>query len=92
MTPGDPLSCHSASGLGGELRPVNQAERRIIEAAKLGFTTVIMSSVNQPPASGRMSGVNIIGCQDIREALQAALGVSVRGKEELLEAEEQFLA
>ncbi len=71
---------------------MNQAERRIIEAAKLGFTTIIISSVNKPPASGRMAGLNIVGCRDIKEALQAALGVNVRGRdEEVLEGEEDFL-
>ena len=40
------------AGLGGELRPVNQVERRVIEAAKLGFTTVIVSAANAPAATG----------------------------------------
>ena len=35
-------------GLGGEIRPVSQAERRLSEAAKMGMTTVYMSDRAAP--------------------------------------------
>jgi hypothetical protein len=83
-------------GLGGELRPVNQVERRVIEAAKLGFSTVIVSAANAPAATGRLAGLNIVGCRDIRAALQAALGVTIgekgRGTAAEEQEEEEFMA
>ena len=37
-------------GLSGEIRPVSQVERRIAEAARLGFRTIYISSFgNMPP-------------------------------------------
>ncbi|EIE18597.1 DNA repair protein rada [Coccomyxa subellipsoidea C-169] len=64
-------------GLGGELRPANHIERRVVEAAKLGFTTVIVPATRAPTATGRLAGVNIIPCRTIKDALEAALGPSV---------------
>ena len=37
--------CFAAEiGLSGEVRPVSQAERRVAEAARLGFKTIYLSS------------------------------------------------
>ena len=47
------------AGLGGELRPVNQVERRAIEAAKLGFTTIIVSAANAPAAKGAQASCSM---------------------------------
>ncbi len=65
------------SGLGGELRPANHIERRVAEAAKLGFSTVIVPATRAPTATGRLAGVKIIPCRTIKDALQAALGPRV---------------
>ncbi|BDA50962.1 DNA repair protein RadA [Coccomyxa sp. Obi] len=64
-------------GLGGELRPANHIERRVVEAAKLGFSTVIVPATRAPTATGRLAGTNIIPCRTVKDALQAALGPGV---------------
>lgn len=38
-------------GLSGEIRPVNQVERRVIEAARLGFKKIYISSYSKLPKS-----------------------------------------
>ena len=63
--------------------------RRCIEAAKLGFTTIIVSAANAPAATGRLAGLNIVGCRDIRAALQAALGITIGDKGRAAAVEEQ---
>ncbi|MDO8670808.1 MAG: DNA repair protein RadA [Dehalococcoidia bacterium] len=59
-------------GLGGELRSVSQVERRLTEAAKLGFRACLLprSSVH-PRLLGQ--GIELIGARDLGEALQIAL-------------------
>ncbi|MBC7791850.1 MAG: DNA repair protein RadA [Anaerolineae bacterium] len=39
-------------GLGGEIRAISQAERRIAEAARMGFTTVFLSDRSIPRRNG----------------------------------------
>jgi hypothetical protein len=53
-----------------------------VEAAKLGFTTVIVPALHAPSAAGRLAGVRILKCRTIRDALQAALGTRVMQKEQ----------
>lgn len=51
-------------GLGGEVRPVSHAERRLAEAAQLGFGTVYLSERGLPrrtPEGLRVRGVGAIG-------------------------------
>ncbi len=51
-------------GLGGEVRPVSQAERRLAEAAQLGFRTIYLSERGVPrrtPDGVRARGVASIG-------------------------------
>lgn len=61
-------------GLTGEIRGVAMAEKRVVEAAKLGFKTCIMpkANVNKLPA---IKGIKIIGVSHIGEALDV---ISVR--------------
>ena len=50
-------------GLGGEVRPVSQSERRLSEAAKMGMTTAYMSERAIPsrlPKGIRAAGVRSI--------------------------------
>lgn len=59
-------------GLAGELRAVSQAQARISEAARLGFSRCILpyhnlKSISQPPA-----GIELIGARSIREAFSEA--------------------
>ena len=60
-------------GLSGELRAVSQTEKRLKEAAKLGFRKCVVPrsatrSTKQAPA-----GLEVIGCRTLRDALGVAL-------------------
>jgi len=40
--------CFAAEvGLAGEIRPVNRIDQRILEAEKLGFSTIVVSKFNK---------------------------------------------
>jgi DNA repair protein RadA/Sms len=56
-------------GLSGEVRAVSQRARRIGEARKLGYTTIVA-----PPAPGRSEGENLIVVRDVAGAIAATLG------------------
>eukprot|EP00898_Chlorokybus_atmophyticus_P005373 jgi/Chlat1/5837/Chrsp4S06356 len=58
-------------GLGGELRPVANLERRLLEAAKLGFARCIVPQAGVQPT--RDLGIEVIPCATIREALDTAV-------------------
>lgn len=58
-------------GLTGEVRAVSQASQRVSEAIKIGFNKIIMPKANLPIQDVDVSGINIIGVSNIREALQA---------------------
>lgn len=59
-------------GLSGELRAVSQLERRLHEAAKLGFRRCIVPATHRRLADGP-DGVTIISARSVSEALAAAL-------------------
>jgi DNA repair protein RadA/Sms len=52
-------------GLGGEIRPVSQAERRLGEAAKMGMTVAYMSERGIPKRPAR--GIEIVGVRTIND-------------------------
>lgn len=52
-------------GLTGEVRAVNMAEQRVMEAAKMGFDTCIMPQSNKENIKN--SNINLIGVKNIRE-------------------------
>ncbi|MEO7368067.1 MAG: magnesium chelatase domain-containing protein, partial [Gemmatimonadaceae bacterium] len=52
-------------GLGGEVRPVSQSERRLAEAAKMGMTTAFMSHRAIP--SRLPKGLKAVGVKSISE-------------------------
>ena len=60
-------------GLVGEVRAVSQCERRVMEAAKTGYTTCILPESNKNSLVKAnnidLSGVNLIGINHIRELL-----------------------
>jgi DNA repair protein RadA/Sms len=61
-------------GLSGELRSVNQLDRRLNEATRLGFTRVVL-----PAATGRRGlatpdGIDIVRAGTVGAAIEAALG------------------
>jgi DNA repair protein RadA/Sms len=64
-------------GLAGEIRPVQRGVERIREAAKLGFTTMLVPSANKPKQG--VDGVKVIAVDRVDEALaNAARALAVR--------------
>lgn len=63
------MACFGEIGLTGEIRPVQHAESRIKEAAKLGFKTIIVPNRNVPKK--KIPGINIIGASTFFDVLQA---------------------
>ena len=55
-------------GLTGEVRAVNMAEQRVLEAAKLGYSCCILPNVNKKVIS--IDGIRLIGISNIRELLE----------------------
>jgi len=58
-------------GLSGELRSVGQLERRLAEAAKLGFRRSVYPHTSRKPST--TDGFEIIGVRSVAEALDIAL-------------------
>jgi DNA repair protein RadA/Sms len=55
-------------GLGGEIRPVSQTERRLAEAAKMGMTVAYLAErgvPRRPPA-----GIRPVGVRTVRELFE----------------------
>ena len=63
----------SGAGLGGELRAVGHIERRLLEAAKLGFKSVIMPAAHSMPTTSRLKGLDIVRSVKIQETRADAL-------------------
>jgi len=59
-------------GLSGEIRPVNRVEQRILEAEKLGFTTIFVSKYNK--ISLQNTGIRIQLVSKIEEVASALFG------------------
>ncbi len=59
-------------GLGGEVRAVYQAEKRITEAAKLGFTRAIVSQYNLRGLKIR-ADIKLLGVRTVNDALNLVL-------------------
>ena len=59
-------------GLAGEIRSVSHCETRVGEAARLGFSRVIVPQHNLKSLSPRRD-IEIVGVRDVREAYEAAL-------------------
>ena len=65
--------CFGEVGLVGEVRAVNQAEQRVLEAAKLGFDRCIMPKVNCESISidsSQLKGMKLVGVKSIYELLE----------------------
>lgn len=60
-------------GLGGEIRSVNQIDKRIQESEKLGFTNILIPKSNHKTVKGKYS-VNIIPVSNIYDGLVEILG------------------
>lgn len=64
-------------GLSGEVRAVHQIEKRIQEAAKLGFQRIVVPK-NNLKVSTNLKGIEIIGVEQVEEAIKALVGRSGR--------------
>ena len=60
-------------GLSGELRSVGQLPRRLNEAAKLGFTRVLVPRTATRQLEHVPDGLQVLGARTLREALEIAL-------------------
>ena len=59
-------SCFCAEvGLSGEIRPVSQVDRRISEAAKLGFKKIYISSFNKKDSFSQNDAIEVIPVSDV---------------------------
>ncbi|KAK2079115.1 hypothetical protein QBZ16_002806 [Prototheca wickerhamii] len=62
-------------GLGGELRQVPQTDRRLAEAAKLGFAAALVPpGAAGPPGSRQLAGLRVIECRTLADAIRVVLG------------------
>ena len=62
-------------GLLGEQRPVPGLERRLREAARLGFRRAIAPAGDgRAPSAADLGGLEVVAVRTLREALEAALG------------------
>jgi len=60
-------------GLGGEVRPVLNLERRMEEAARMGFTRQVIPAANRKTLSAVPPGVEVEGVEDLGEAIKCAM-------------------
>lgn len=61
-------------GLGGELRPVTQLEKRVLEAQKLGFERIIVPKASDKLRTDKIESITVIPAATVEEAFQHALG------------------
>lgn len=60
-------------GLGGEIRTVSQVEKRVAEAAKLGFTRCVLPRNNARAMMPR-AGIELVEIQTVDQAIAALVG------------------
>ncbi|QHQ61178.1 DNA repair protein RadA [Anaerocolumna sedimenticola] len=61
--------CFGEIGLTGEVRAVNMAEQRVIEAGKMGYDTVLLPQINKENIGN--TNVKLIGIRNIREIINS---------------------
>lgn len=66
----DHTICFGEVGLSGEVRAVNMAEQRVLEARKLGFHRCILPQVCVENLK-RVDGIELIGVRNVSEAMYA---------------------
>ena len=69
----DETICFGEVGLAGEVRAVNMAEQRVLEAAKLGFERCILPKVNCKTLAltkKQLEGIQLVGVESIHELLE----------------------
>jgi DNA repair protein RadA/Sms len=57
-------------GLGGEVRPVSQVERRVAEAANMGMHRVFLAERGVPRRGLRGEDVELVGVRTIQDLLR----------------------
>jgi DNA repair protein RadA/Sms len=60
-------------GLGGEIRTIGQIEKRVHEAAKLGFKRIIVPQHNLKSFKP-LRDIEIVGVDRIEKAIEALIG------------------
>jgi DNA repair protein RadA/Sms len=68
---GNQVAAVGEVGLTGDLRPVRNAERIVKEAARLGFTRIIMPRSNAERIKDKVGNCRIFGVRNISEAIRA---------------------
>ena len=66
------MICFGEVGLSGEVRAVNMAEQRVLEAKKLGFTVCILPEVSKS-ALPDIDGIRLIGVKNVKDAVSFAV-------------------
>ncbi len=66
----DKTICFGEVGLSGEVRAVNMAEQRVLEARRLGFDTCILPKVCLDGVR-KVKGIQLIGVSNVKEAMEA---------------------
>lgn len=61
-------------GLSGELRSVNQLDRRLNEARRLGFSRVVVPAIQGKRGIPAAEGLELIRAGSVGEAIEAAIG------------------
>jgi DNA repair protein RadA/Sms len=61
-------------GLSGEIRPVSRIEQRIAEAAKMGFSQILVSDYNLKGIQTGKFGIRVIPVKKIEEAFRVLYG------------------
>ena len=61
--------CFGEVGLSGEVRAVNMAEQRVLEAKKLGFEVCLIPEVCRTNLT-QIKGIKLVGISTIKDALQ----------------------
>ena len=60
--------CFGEVGLSGEVRSVNMAEQRVLEAKKLGFTTCILPETTKASLT-EIKGIRLVGVRSVKDAI-----------------------
>ena len=60
-------------GLGGEIRTIAHCDKRVQEAAKLGFKAIFVPKTNAKKMKSS-NGISIVGVETIQEAMKQLIG------------------
>ncbi|MEL0083553.1 MAG: DNA repair protein RadA, partial [Gammaproteobacteria bacterium] len=63
-------------GLSGEIRPVSNGQERLREAAKLGFSTAVISALNRPQGRSK-SPLEVIALESVAQIREVFDGLTV---------------